>query len=146
MVNKTTFQKLSRAKAKSRIPGTVLAFRLLCENGALEHQGVSFLGIPILETEPSLAQSETPFFGTQPVGRELNNHLRARCDRRPGRGLRQAASDGLGIRVVNYVDCFTQRQEIESGWEPPWEGPVGPSPWCAPRSAAWETRGALASS
>lgn len=39
--------------------------------------------------------------------------------------MRQAASDGLDINAVNYVDCFTGGGEIGSG---PWS-PGGATPW-----------------
>lgn len=40
LVDKTVFQRLSGANAKSRIPGAILAFQLPCQNSALVvHRG-----------------------------------------------------------------------------------------------------------
>lgn len=88
-------------------------------------RGLSFLENPVLATEPRLAeqgarqqvQGETPFFSTQMVRRQLNNHLSARCDGCPGPRLRQVASDVLGINVANHVHRFAGRQEGSWGWE-----------------------------
>lgn len=93
------------------------------------------------------SQSETPLIFAQLVGRELNNHLCARCDRHLGSRLRQVASGSLDINAAHYVDCFTGRwgstlRPLESlrGRQAWWDPALG----VAHRCSVWENPGVSA--